>query len=87
MPLPLFLYSSAVEHPAVNRRVVGSNPTGGARKRDTQQCISFFVFSFMIEPTTRSSIAGTMCREAHGGRDALSKQYGVLFVAKAGSDL
>ena len=26
----IFLYSSAVEHPAVNRRVVGSNPTGGA---------------------------------------------------------
>ena len=32
LPLPLFLYSSAVEHPAVNRRVVGSNPTGGAKK-------------------------------------------------------
>ncbi len=28
-----FLYSSAVEHPAVNRRVVGSNPTGGAKRR------------------------------------------------------
>ena len=26
----LCLLSSAVEHPAVNRRVVGSNPTGGA---------------------------------------------------------
>ena len=26
----LFLDSSAVEHPAVNRRVVGSNPTRGA---------------------------------------------------------
>ena len=25
----IFLYSSAVEHPAVNRRVVGSNPTRG----------------------------------------------------------
>ena len=28
----LFLDSSAVEHPAVNRRVVGSNPTRGAIK-------------------------------------------------------
>ena len=26
----IFLVSSAVEHPAVNRRVVGSNPTRGA---------------------------------------------------------
>ena len=29
----LFLVSSAVEHPAVNRRVVGSNPTRGAKNR------------------------------------------------------
>ena len=28
--IQLFLVSSAVEHPAVNRRVVGSNPTRGA---------------------------------------------------------
>ncbi len=28
----LFLCSSAVEQPAVNRRVVGSNPTGGAEE-------------------------------------------------------
>ncbi len=27
----IFLGSSTVEHPAVNRRVVGSNPTRGAR--------------------------------------------------------
>ena len=27
--LAIFLDSSAVEHPAVNRRVVGSNPTRG----------------------------------------------------------
>jgi hypothetical protein len=27
----LFLSSSTVEHPAVNRRVVGSNPTSGAK--------------------------------------------------------
>ncbi len=30
--IPIFLSSSAVEHPAVNRRVVGSNPTWGAIK-------------------------------------------------------
>ena len=28
----IFLGSSTVEHPAVNRRVVGSNPTRGARQ-------------------------------------------------------
>ena len=27
----IFLGSSTVEHPAVNRRVVGSNPTRGAK--------------------------------------------------------
>ena len=31
--ISLFLVSSAVEHSAVNRRVVGSNPTRGAKKR------------------------------------------------------
>ena len=29
VPTAVFLDSSAVEHPAVNRRVVGSNPTRG----------------------------------------------------------
>ena len=29
----IFLNSSAAEHSAVNRRVVGSNPTRGAKKR------------------------------------------------------
>ena len=38
----IFLVSSAVEHPAVNRRVVGSNPTRGAKK--TQIKSAFFVF-------------------------------------------
>ena len=30
--MEIFLGSSTVEHPAVNRRVVGSNPTRGARQ-------------------------------------------------------
>ena len=30
----IFLDSSAAEHPAVNRRVVGSNPTRGAKMKD-----------------------------------------------------
>ena len=34
-PHSIFLVSSAVEHPAVNRRVVGSNPTRGATKNLT----------------------------------------------------
>ena len=29
--MEIFLGSSTVEHPAVNRRVVGSNPTRGAK--------------------------------------------------------
>ena len=43
LPLPLFLYSSAVEHPAVNRRVVGSNPTGGAKKKKYQTVLLFCI--------------------------------------------
>ena len=33
LPHFIFLVSSAVEHPAVNRRVVGPNPTRGAKKK------------------------------------------------------
>ena len=39
----LFLLSSAVEHSAVNRRVAGSNPAGGA-KRTTFGFHPFVVF-------------------------------------------
>ena len=39
----LFLLSSAVEHSAVNRRVAGSNPAGGA-KRTTYGFLPFVVF-------------------------------------------
>ena len=39
----IFLDSSAAEHPAVNRRVVGSNPTRGASKKTyTNWYMSFF---------------------------------------------
>ena len=38
----IFLVSSAVEHPAVNRRVVGSNPTRGATKSLKSSAISGF---------------------------------------------
>gem|GEM_PF-4937093 len=39
-----FLDSSTVEHPAVNRRVAGSNPARGAKKKrqDTQYPVSSF---------------------------------------------
>ena len=33
-PLPYASLAQQVEHAAVNRRVVGSNPTGGARRKD-----------------------------------------------------
>ena len=39
----IFLDSSAVEHPAVNRRVVGSNPTRGAKKKDITLSGVFFL--------------------------------------------
>ena len=49
--------------------------------------ILYFLFPrFVYGPTTRQQHR-RLCREAHGGRDALSKQYGILFVAKAGSNL
>ena len=38
----MILLSSVVEHAAVNRRVVGSNPTGGANERP--DFIGLFVF-------------------------------------------
>ena len=40
-----FSYASlaqSVEHAAVNRRVVGSSPTWGARKRDTEMYLFLF---------------------------------------------
>ena len=48
-------YSSiaqSVEHAAVNRRVVGSSPTWGAKKTDTL-CVSVFFFFFSIEINPR----------------------------------
>ena len=41
----IFLVSSAVEHSAVNRRVVGSNPTRGAKK-NPRFYLGFFVLLF-----------------------------------------
>ena len=38
----VFLDSSAVEHSAVNRRVVGSNPTRGAKKPVKRLLYRFF---------------------------------------------
>ena len=44
MSKTLILDSSAVEHPAVNRRVVGSNPTGGARDIAVTCVAAFFEY-------------------------------------------
>gem|GEM_PF-6044734 len=46
----IFLLSSAVEHSAVNRRVVGSNPTGGANKRLSEPLDSliFYLNNFIV---------------------------------------
>ena len=45
---PIFLGSSTAEHPAVNRRVVGSNPTRGAIKLldEPRKRFVFFVSRF-----------------------------------------
>ena len=43
---PIFLSSSMAEHSAVNRVVVGSSPTWGAKKFRTRKCAEFFLFPF-----------------------------------------
>lgn len=43
----IFLGSSTVEHPAVNRRVVGSNPTRGARQFQALWHFAEGLFYFM----------------------------------------
>ena len=39
------LHVQSVEHAAVNRRVVGSSPTGGAKKRRHEKSCLFFLLS------------------------------------------
>ena len=39
------LYVQSVEHAAVNRRVVGSSPTGGAKKFRTRECAEFLLIT------------------------------------------
>ena len=83
------LYSSIaqpVEHAAVNRRVVGSSPTGGARKEMPKDWYLFFFLQMRFEPTSLRSIAAKTSlfgEKRTRARRALSKQHGVLFVAKA----
>ena len=44
-----FLDSSMVEHAAVNRGVVGSSPTGGARQR-RHMVAALFLFNWFRDP-------------------------------------
>ena len=59
-------YSSlaqSVEHAAVNRVVVGSSPTRGAKKRKTTQSV-VFLFCFMMEDLkgrSKQTVRGTVC--------------------------
>ena len=46
LPDPIFLSSSMAEHSAVNRVVVGSSPTWGAKEFRTHKCAEFFLFPF-----------------------------------------
>ena len=43
----IFRGSSMVEHATVNRRVVGSSPSRGARKRNSLTKVSFLFFCFI----------------------------------------
>ena len=46
---PYSSIAQSVEHAAVNRGVVGSSPTGGAKKK-TRECFAFagFLYSFLF---------------------------------------
>ena len=70
-----FKYSSIaqlVEHAAVNRRVVGSSPTGGANtKRHPKGCF-FGVFFKYVEPTRLRAACGR--REPSNDRRLWRKQ-------------
>ena len=48
MPTQSASLAQSVEHAAVNRRVVGSSPTGGAKKFRTRKCAEFLLFTFSL---------------------------------------
>ena len=55
--------AQSVEHAAVNRVVVGSSPTRGAKKRKTTHCV-VFLFCFMMEDLkgrSKQTVRGTVC--------------------------
>ena len=49
---PISFVSSAVEHPAVNRAVVGSNPTRSAKQIEKSQRLFFFLL-FLVRAMLR----------------------------------
>ena len=61
-----------VEHAAVNRRVVGSSPTGGA-KRDCQSAVFFFASKTKTPPFYPFSFLGLRSLASSVGRAKASK--------------
>lgn len=57
---PISFVSSAVEHPAVNRAVVGSNPTRSAKQIEKSQRL-FFFFAF-FSPCNVAGEVVCVCR-------------------------
>ncbi len=70
-----FLGSSMAEHPAVNRRVVGSNPTRGARTSKAR-CKRAFLLprgTCLCIPANTAKASSTPCLEASRGRHSTSQ--------------
>ena len=57
----MFLSSSTVEHPAVNRRVVGSNPTSGAKPIQQHRRPPVEAAFAIVGPRRRSQIGLVRC--------------------------
>ena len=77
--------AQSVEHAAVNRRVVGSSPTGGAKEKTTRKGGFFFgIFSFTRtnDPCVQGShIAAVNCRRQNSPVDC----FAVAMQSRCGS--
>ena len=82
-----FLSSSTVEHAAVNRGVVGSSPTWGAKRKSSAESTAFsFVFSRGLEAALRNRSGGAIlaaakrrCETAQpGGQASRERSEGAL---------
>ena len=67
------------EHPAVNRRVVGSNPTRGAKKMTSHWVVSFFlpIAGFRLRRVVGDAIADLRFREVQRRLKCPNNRYSV----------